>query len=56
MTFADEMHRMITLAVFAMTIFHPGYCFPQMVLQARKSKMSDVEAKTISESSVERIA
>ncbi|ERF75878.1 hypothetical protein EPUS_01244 [Endocarpon pusillum Z07020] len=44
---------MITISVLAMTIFHPGYCFPQMVSQAKRSRLSDIEKKTSSETSVE---
>jgi hypothetical protein len=44
---------MVTVAVFAMTIFHPGYCFPQMASQAMTSKISDLEEKAVSETSVD---
>lgn len=46
---------MIAISVLAMTVFHPGYCFPQMVLQAVKSKNSDVEQKRSSETSIEEV-
>lgn len=48
----DCIYRMTTIAVLVMTIFHPGFCFPQMVSPAKKSKISDVEQKTISETSL----
>lgn len=45
---ADKLCRMITVAVLVMTIFHPGYCFPQMVSQAKKSKLAELERKDVS--------
>jgi len=50
--FTDGTRRMVAVAALAMTIFHPGYCFPQMVSQARKSKVSDLEDKVVSETSL----
>jgi len=44
---------MTTIAVFAMTISHPGYCFPKLVLQAAKPKLSDIEQKAVSKTSVQ---
>jgi hypothetical protein len=50
--FTDRFFSMVAIAVLTMTIFHPGFCFPQMVSQARKPKIADMEKKTSSESSV----
>lgn len=45
---------MITIAVLALTLFHPGFCFP--VLGAKQAaKYKSVSRKDIDESSVEML-
>lgn len=43
---------MIAIATLSMTVCHPGYCFPQMVTQARRERKGDIE-KVISDSSID---
>ena len=45
---------MITIAVFTLTLFHPGFCFP--VLGAKQAaQYKSVSRKEIDESSVEML-
>lgn len=50
------LRSMIVIAVLAMTVFHPGLCFPHLAKRGKKERLTSLDGNVESGEAIEKVS